>query len=320
MNWTSVDTWIVITGTLSAGSCALLGNYLVLRRMSMMGDAISHAILPGLAIAFLITHSRDSVPMFLGAAVIGVLTAVFTLWIHNFGKLDQNASMGVVFTTLFAIGLLLIVRALDEVHLDAACVLYGALEATPLDTVTIGGLDTIPRAAVTLACIFLVNLTVIMLFYKELKISAFDPALATTLGINANAMLYLLMALVAMTTVASFDRHAHRPQRHRAHADRPSQCNARAQSSGRHSQRIARSHLGQRGSGMVRLPQHNHLRHDGGCQRLATGSGHPLLSPPWGDQPQRTPYAPGAAYSAGRCSGPALPRGGTGREGRNVHD
>jgi len=205
VNWTSVDTWIVITGTLSAGSCALLGNYLVLRRMSMMGDAISHAILPGLAIAFLITHSRDSVPMFLGAAVIGVLTAVFTQWIHNFGKLDQNASMGVVFTTLFAIGLLLIVRALDEVHLDAACVLYGALEATPLDTVTIGGLDTIPRAAVTLACIFLVNLTVIMLFYKELKISAFDPALATTLGINANAMLYLLMALVAMTTVASFE-------------------------------------------------------------------------------------------------------------------
>lgn len=205
MTWGHYDTWVVIVGTLSATSCALLGNYLVLRRMSMMGDAISHAVLPGLAIAFLITGSRDSVPMFAGAAIVGVLTAVFTQWVHTFGKLDQNASMGVVFTTLFAIGLLLIVRALDEVHIDAGCVLYGAIEFTPLDTVTVLGFENVPRAAVTLGGVLVVDIVIVILFYKELKISAFDPALATTLGIHANAMLYLLMGLVAMTTVASFE-------------------------------------------------------------------------------------------------------------------
>ena len=205
MTWGHYDTWVVIVGTLSATSCALLGNYLVLRRMSMMGDAISHAVLPGLAIAFLITGSRDSVPMFAGAAIVGVLTAVFTQWVHTFGKLDQNASMGVVFTTLFAIGLLLIVRALDEVHIDAGCVLYGAIEFTPLGTVTVLGFENVPRAAVTLGGVLVVDIVIVILLYKELKISAFDPALATTLGIHANAMLYLLMGLVAMLVTSDGD-------------------------------------------------------------------------------------------------------------------
>ncbi len=113
-----VDTWIVVIGVLCAGSCALLGNFLVLRRMSMMGDAISHAVLPGLAVAFLITGSRASPVMFVGAAIVGVLTALFTQWVHRFGEVDRGASMGVVFTTLFAIGLILIVRAADHVDLD----------------------------------------------------------------------------------------------------------------------------------------------------------------------------------------------------------
>jgi manganese/zinc/iron transport system permease protein len=135
MEWFSLDTWIVVVGVLAAVSCALLGNFLVLRQMSMMGDAISHAVLPGLAIAFLITQARTSWLMFLGAAVIGVLTAVFTQWISRFGKVDRGASMGIVFTTLFALGLLLIVQAADSVDLDPSCVLYGAIELTPLDVV-----------------------------------------------------------------------------------------------------------------------------------------------------------------------------------------
>ena len=124
MDWYAIDTWIVIVGMLAAVSCALLGNFLVLRQMSMMGDAISHAVLPGLAVAFLITGARASLAMFVGAAVVGVLTAVFTQWISRFGKVDQGASMGIVFTTLFALGLILIVRAADHVDLDAGCVLY----------------------------------------------------------------------------------------------------------------------------------------------------------------------------------------------------
>jgi manganese/zinc/iron transport system permease protein len=112
------DGWIVLAGILCAVAASLPGNFLLLRRMSLLGDAISHAILPGLAVAFLITGSRSSLPMFLGAVVVGLLTAVFTEWIRNFGEVDEGASMGVVFTTLFALGLVMIVQAADHVAGD----------------------------------------------------------------------------------------------------------------------------------------------------------------------------------------------------------
>lgn len=204
MTWTVDDTWIILIGALCAGSCALLGCFLVLRRMSMMGDAISHAVLPGLAAAFMITGSRSSLTMFIGAAVVGVLTAVFTQWIHALGKVDRGASMGVVFTTLFAIGLIMIDHVAHDTDLDASCVLYGMIDLAPLDQVQFLGV-MLPRAVVVLGGVLLVNVLVIAALYKEFKITSFDPALATTQGINATFMHYLLMVLVAITTVASFE-------------------------------------------------------------------------------------------------------------------
>jgi manganese/zinc/iron transport system permease protein len=204
MSWTFLDTWIVVTAVLTGLACALLGNFLVLRRMSMMGDAISHAVLPGLAIAFLISGSRGSWVMLVGAAVVGVLTAVFTQWISHFGRVEESASMGVVFTGLFALGLILIVRAADAVDLDPGCVLYGAIELTPLDTIPIAGFD-VPRAALMIGGVLLADALFVMLFFKELKISSFDPSLSTTLGFNARLMHYLLMVFVAVTTVAAFE-------------------------------------------------------------------------------------------------------------------
>ena len=204
MEWTFLDSWIVITGALSAMACTLLGNFLVLRKMSMMGDAISHAVLPGLAIAFLITGSRESLPMLIGAIAIGVLTAFMVQGISKLSNLDKGATMGVVFTTLFALGLILIRQAADHVDLDPGCVLYGAIELTPLDTYEIFGSE-IPAAALTNAGMLLLNGLFVILFYKELKITTFDPALATTMGINATAMHYVLMTFVAATTVAAFE-------------------------------------------------------------------------------------------------------------------
>jgi manganese/zinc/iron transport system permease protein len=209
MEWYSIDTWIVVIGSLAAGACALLGNFLVLRKMSMMGDAISHAVLPGLAIAFLVTGARASLPMFIGAAIVGVLTAVFTQWISRFGKVDEGASMGIVFTTLFALGLLLIVQGADYVDLDPSCVLYGAIELTPLDVVwrptLFSLLLEVPRAALVLAGVILFNAVFVVAFFKELRISSFDAELATAMGINSKLMHYLLMTLVAVTTVACFE-------------------------------------------------------------------------------------------------------------------
>lgn len=202
-DWT-LDGWIVVAGVLCAAASAILGPFLVLRRMSMMGDAISHAVLPGLAVAFLITDSRASVPMFVGAAIVGILTAFFTEWVRGFGKVDEGASMGVVFTVLFALGLLLIVQAADSVDLDPSCVLYGAIEMTPLDTTTLLGFE-VPRVVLTLGAVCLLNLLCVVLFFKELKLTSFDPALARAVGINPAVMHYLLMTLVAITAVASFE-------------------------------------------------------------------------------------------------------------------
>jgi manganese/zinc/iron transport system permease protein len=204
MIWTSLDTWIVVAGILAGLSCALLGNFLVLRKMSMMGDAISHAVLPGLAIAFFITLSRDSLPMFIGAALIGVITAVLTQTVHQLGKVEQSASMGVVFTVLFAIGLILIVRAANAVDLDPGCVLYGSIELIPLNTTSVFGVE-VPKAVLSMGAVLVVDAVVVLLLWKELNLSSFDPALATTLGINAKLMHYVLMTLVAMTTVAAFE-------------------------------------------------------------------------------------------------------------------
>ncbi|MFM7115446.1 MAG: iron chelate uptake ABC transporter family permease subunit [Planctomycetota bacterium] len=202
-SWTP-DGWIIVAGILCAVSAALLGNFLVLRKLSLLGDAISHAVLPGLAIAFLVTSSRSSWPMFVGAVIAGLVTAGATQWIRQAGKVDESASLGVVFTCLFALGLVLIVQAADRVDLDPGCVLYGAIETTALDKVELWGVQ-LPRVIWVLGAVLCVNVLAVLLLYKELKLSSFDPALATSLGISANLMHALLMILVAITAVASFE-------------------------------------------------------------------------------------------------------------------
>ncbi len=205
MTWTTTDFHITTVGVLCAMACALPGTFLLLRRMSMMGDAISHAVLPGLAVAFLISGARTSWWMFFGAAVAGVMTALFTQWISKFGKVDRGASMGIVFTTLFAVGLILIEQGAGNVDLDARCVLYGALELVPLNMVTVFENYEMPRAAIVIGSTLLFNLAVIGFFYKEFTIASFDSGLAETQGFHPRLMHYILMTMVAVTTVAAFE-------------------------------------------------------------------------------------------------------------------
>lgn len=198
------DLWIIATAIACSVSCGLLGCFLVLRRMSLLGDAISHAILPGLAIAFIVTHSRDPMSMLAGAMVVGLLTAFLSTGLTKWGKVPEDASMGVVFTTLFAIGVLLITWVARDVDLDPGCVLYGLIEFSPFDTVHVFGQD-LPRSFVWLAVMLCLNTTLIFVFFKELKIVCFDPYLATTMGISATVVHYMLMTAVAATSVASFE-------------------------------------------------------------------------------------------------------------------
>jgi manganese/zinc/iron transport system permease protein len=204
MEWTSLDTWIVFTAALSAMACALPGNFLLLRRMSMMGDAISHTVLPGLATAFLLTGSRDLLPMFLGAVIIGILSAALIEGLSRLGKIDEGSAMGVVFTTMFALGLLLIATAAEHVDLDPNCVLYGAIELSPLDTRLFLGWE-VPRAALMSGLVLALSSVILLAFYKQFKITSFDPEFATSQGIRAWFFHYLLMTIIATTCVAVFE-------------------------------------------------------------------------------------------------------------------
>ena len=202
-SWT-LDGPIVLVAVLCGIAASVPGTFLVLRRMSLLGDAISHAVLPGLAAAFFLTGSRDSLPMFAGAVVVGALTAFFSGWISRTGQVDEGASLGVVFTSLFAIGLVMMVRAADTVDLDVSCVLYGSIETVVLDQTEHFGV-TLPRAAWTIATVALINGIFVGLFYKELMLSSFDAGLATASGFSAAVLHYGLMILVAITAVACFE-------------------------------------------------------------------------------------------------------------------
>lgn len=198
--------WIILAGALAAGSCALVGCFLVLRRMAMMGDAISHSVLPGIALAFLITGSRAPVPMLLGAGALGLVTAGLTEWLHRTGRLQQDAAIGVTFTWLFAIGVILISAFAGQVDLDQECVLYGEIAYVPLDLWRVAsGQSMGPRAVWVLGSVFALNAVWVTLAWKELRVCAFDPELAAALGLPVAGMHMALMAATSLTTVAAFE-------------------------------------------------------------------------------------------------------------------
>lgn len=209
-----LDLFPILAATLASVGCAVLGNFLVLRKLSLMGDAISHSVLPGLVIAFLITSSRNPVAMLIGAAIAGIATVVLVEVVKKLGRVESGAAMGVVFSVLFALGVLLIEsEAVRHVDLDAECVLHGQLETlawygapdTLSEVLSIDTLKAVPRQVTTLAIMALLALGFVTLFFKELRISAFDPGLATTQGYNATFMHAALMIFVAGATVASFE-------------------------------------------------------------------------------------------------------------------
>lgn len=200
----SYAAWIILTASLVGLSCGLIGVFLILRKMAMMSDAISHTVLLGIVVAYLVTKEVSGPAILIGAMLAGLLTAFLVQWFHSL-DIQQEASMGIVFTTLFAIGVILIATSVGNVHLDVQHALMGEITFIPWNTTTIPLLGTVPKATVLLAFVFIVTLIIIIAFYKEWKLTSFDPALAASLGIPVLFMHYLFMTLVSITTVASFD-------------------------------------------------------------------------------------------------------------------
>lgn len=170
----------------------------------MLGDAISHAILPGIVLAFLFSGSRDIIVMLIGAAIIGLATVFLVQLLHQSG-VKSDAAIGVTFTALFSIGVVLVSIYTQQVDLDLDCVLYGEIAYVPWDTWQLGGMEMGPRALWGIGGVFLLSLLVVGVFFKQFKLCSFDPALAAAIGIPVMLFHYLLMTLVSLTTVAAFE-------------------------------------------------------------------------------------------------------------------
>lgn len=199
------DFWIILEGCLVAVSCGLLGVYLILRRMAMVGDAISHAVLPGIVIAYLVSQSRSSVFTLFGAAVFGLLTTFMIELFYKKARIQQDASIGITFTWLFAIGVIMVSAFSGNVDLDTECVLYGDIAYVPFDTFFLGSADLGPAPIWLQGFNLLLILVMLRVGHRGFLITSFDPAFSSGLGIKTDAWHYVLMGAVSFTVVLSFN-------------------------------------------------------------------------------------------------------------------
>ncbi len=184
---------------------ALPGAFLVLRRMALMSDAISHTVLLGIVLAFFITKDITSPLLVIGAALTGVLTVALVEAVRRTRLVKKDAAIGLVFPVLFSIAVILISRYAGQVHLDTDAVLLGEIAFAPFRRLVLGGVDLGPRTLYLMGAILALNVTMIIVFYKELKLSTFDAGLAAALGFSPAIIHYVFMTLVSLSVVGAFD-------------------------------------------------------------------------------------------------------------------
>jgi manganese/zinc/iron transport system permease protein len=209
--WTadfSITVWIVLMGFFVTAACGLVGNYLLLRRMALVGDAISHSILPGLVVAFMIFKTSAIWVAFTGALVAGMLTVLIIEFIHRQSRVKPDAAICIAFTTLFAVGVVLMsmLESTGSFHIDADCVLYGEIAFVPLEPPVLWiGYSLGPPSALRMIVVFGVVVLAIATFYRELLVTSFDPGLAKSLGMRTAVWHYGLMGALALVVVSAFE-------------------------------------------------------------------------------------------------------------------
>lgn len=196
---------IQIIAVLAASACALPGVFLVLRKMSMVSDSITHTILLGIVLAFFITQDLASPFLLIGAAAVGVLTVWLTELAAKTRLVSEDSATGLVFPLLFSVAIILITRYAGSVHLDTDSVLLGELAFAPFERIVLFGVDIGAKGIYVCAAIFAMNLLFSKLFFKELTLSSFDPVLGTVIGISPVFFHYALMGMVSLTTVGAFE-------------------------------------------------------------------------------------------------------------------
>ena len=201
----SAQLEIQLIASFVAVACAIPGTFLVLRKMAMISDAISHSILPGIVIGFFITHDLNSPVLILLAALTGIITVVLVEYIQKTGLVKEDTAIGLVFPALFSIGVIMIAKNANDVHLDVDAVLLGELAFAPFDRLIINGSDIGPKSLWIIGIILIITISLLIAFFKELKVSTFDKGLAASLGFSPAIIHYGLMSVSSVTTVGAFD-------------------------------------------------------------------------------------------------------------------
>lgn len=201
------EFWIILTASIVAINAALLGCFLLLRKMSMVGDAISHAVLPGIVVAYYLSGDKTSILLLIGATLTGVLTSYLITFLSKKARIQGDASIGITYTLLFAVGMIMISTWLKgNVDIDMECVLYGDVALINLDKIIIdGNLYIGPRAFYVEIIAFAIIIVSLLWGYKGFKILSFNEDYAQSLGIRTGRWHYFLMTLVSLTTVVAFE-------------------------------------------------------------------------------------------------------------------
>lgn len=207
--WTSAfgsTLAVVLMGFFAATACGLLGVFLILRRMALVGDAMSHSVLPGLVGGFLLAGTRSTGVMFAGALVAAMVTTLIIEFIHEKSRVKQDAAIGITFSTLFAFGVILITLFADKVDLDQDCVLYGDMTHVGIaEPIQVGGVVLAPPAVLRMGIVAALTSLAIALFYRSLLVSSFDPGLSVSLGINTRRVHHALMIGLSIVVVSAFE-------------------------------------------------------------------------------------------------------------------
>ena len=201
----SAQIEIQLIASLVAIACAIPGTFLVLRKMALITDAISHSILPGIVIGFFITHDLSSPILIVLATATGVLTVILVEFIQKTGLVKEDTAIGLVFPALFSIGIIMISKNASDVHLDIDAVLLGELAFAPFDRLIVQNTDLGPKSLWIIGAIVMITLSLLFTFFKELKVSTFDKGLAASLGFSPILIHYGLMTVSSITTVGAFD-------------------------------------------------------------------------------------------------------------------
>ena len=201
----SLELWALAIATVTAVTCALCGSLLLVSQKSMVSEGLSHAVLPGLVLAFVVTRDYNSPWLIFSAGASGLVMVWLTQLVQRTGLVDDDAGLGIVFAGMFSVGILIVSAKLQNTHFHADCIIDGNLALAPLDRLEVNGRDLGPRSWIVMCVMLTLVIAFVTIAFKELKISIFDPILAQRFGLSPALLQFAWLGVVSMTTVAAFD-------------------------------------------------------------------------------------------------------------------